>query len=96
VELLRVVPLAQLEVDRRRLDDLDAGGPHAVARGHLVVHLLHGAVQGRVAVLLVHVVVPRPALVPQPDAVVLDGGWVALEDLRNIKPVKEQRWTNRT
>jgi len=31
VELLGVVPLAQLEVDRRGLDDLDAGGPHTVA-----------------------------------------------------------------
>jgi hypothetical protein len=85
VELLGVVPLAQLEVDRRCLDDLYAGGPHAVAGGHLVVHLLHCAVQGGVAVLLVHVVVTSPALVAQPDAIVLDGGRVALKDLRNIE-----------
>lgn len=81
MELLRVVPLAQLEVHCRSLDDLDAGGTHAVARSHLRVHLLHPAVQGRVAVLLVHVVVPRPALVTEPDAVVLDGGGVLLKDL---------------
>jgi len=92
VELLGVVPLAQLEVDRRCLDDLDAGGPHAVAGGHLVVHLLHGTVQGGVTVLLVHVVVTCPALVTQPDAIVLDSGWVALKDLRNIKRIKKQIW----
>jgi hypothetical protein len=81
VELLSVVPLAELEVHRRSLDDLDAGGPHAVARGHLVVHLLHSAIQGCVAVLLVHVVVAGSALVAQPDAVVLDCRRVTLKDL---------------
>ena len=96
MELLGVVPLAQLEVHRGRLDDLDAGGPHTVAGGHLVVHLLHGTVQGGVTVLLVHVVVTGPALVTQPDAIVLDSGWVALKDLRNIKCVKMQIWSKKT
>ena len=81
VELLGVVPLAQLEVDRRGLDDLDAGGPHTVAWSHLIVHLLHCTVQGCVTVLLVHVVVAGSALVAEPDAEVLDRSWVTLEDL---------------
>jgi hypothetical protein len=52
-----------------------------VARGHFCVHLVHGTIQGGVTVLLVHVVVPGPALVAQPDAEVLDGGGVLLKDL---------------
>jgi len=85
VELLGVVPLAQLEVHCRGLDDLDAGGPHTVARSHLIVHLLHSAIQGCVTVLLVHVVVAGSALVAQPDAVVLNRRWVALKDLTQNK-----------
>jgi len=81
VELLGVVPLAELEVDCCCLNDLDAGGPHTVTGGHLVVHLLHSTIQGGVTVLLVHVVVTCSALVTQPDAVVLDCGRVALKDL---------------
>ena len=48
---------------------------------HLIVHLLHGTIQGGITVLLVHVVVPSPALVTQPDAIVLDCGRVTLKDL---------------
>jgi hypothetical protein len=82
VELLGVVPLAQLEMDCGGLDDLDARGSHAVARSHLSVHLLHCTIQSGVTVLLVHVVVAGPALVAQPDAIVLDIGWVPLKDLK--------------
>ena len=64
-----------------RFDDLDAGEAHAVAGPHLLVQLLDGAVEGGVAVLLVHVVVASPALVADPDAEVLDGGGLLLEDL---------------
>ena len=46
-----------------------------------LVHLLHGAVQGHVAVLLVRVVKACPRHVPHPDAVVFDGRRVLLEDL---------------
>ena len=45
-------------------------------------HLLDGAVQGRVTVLLVHVVEARPRHVPHPDAVVLHRGRLALKDLQ--------------
>jgi hypothetical protein len=82
VELLGVVPLAQLEIDRGGLDDLDARGSHTVTRCHLSVHLLHCTIQSGVTVLLVHVVVAGPALVAQPDAIVLDRGWVTLKDLK--------------
>lgn len=81
VELLGVVPLAELEVDSGGLDDLDARESHTMARSHLGVHLFHGTIQCSVTVLLVHVVVTGSALVTQPDAIVLDRGWVALEDL---------------
>jgi hypothetical protein len=81
VELLGVVPLAQLEINRRGLDDLDARGSHSVARSHLSVHLLHSTIHSSVTVLLVHVVVTGSALVAQPDTKVLDRGWVALKDL---------------
>ena len=53
-----------------------------MAGPHLLVQLLDSAVEGRVAVLLVHVVVSSPALVAHPDAKVLDGGGLLLEDLR--------------
>ena len=81
VELLSVVPLAELEVDSGGLDDLDARESHTMARSHLGVHLFRGTIQCSVTVLLVHVVVTGSALVTQPDAIVLDRGWVALEDL---------------
>mmetsp|Transcript_65084 Transcript_65084/g.180508 ORF Transcript_65084/g.180508 Transcript_65084/m.180508 type:complete len:233 (+) Transcript_65084:1-699(+) len=56
----------------RCVDDLDGARLCAVAPGHLRVHLAHGTVDVDVAVLLVHVVRVRAALVAQPDAVVLD------------------------
>ena len=92
VELLGVVPLAELEVNCCRLNDLDAGWPHAVTGSHLIVHLLHGTIKGGITVLLVHVVVPSPALVTQPDAIVLDCGRVTLKDLWKIKQVLKQTW----
>lgn len=52
-----------------------------MAGGHLLVQLPHGAVQGHVTVLLVHVVVAGARLVAHPDAKVLDGGGLALENL---------------
>ncbi|BAS95362.1 Os05g0565050, partial [Oryza sativa Japonica Group] len=82
VELLSVVPLAELEVNCCGLDDLNAGEPHTVTRGHLGVHLLHSTIQSSVTVFLVHVVVTCSALVTQPDAVVLDRCRVTLKDLR--------------
>eukprot|EP00850_Spirogloea_muscicola_P017502 SM000151S01490 [mRNA] locus=s151:179004:180190:+ [translate_table: standard] len=82
MELLGVVSLAHLGCHHGGLDDLDARRAHAVSRRHLVVHLLHAAIERRVPVLLVHVVVARPALVPHPDAKVLDGRWSLLKNLQ--------------
>ena len=79
--------------DGGSLDDLDAGEAHAVARAHLLVHLLHAAVERRVAVLLVHVVVPGPALVAHPDAEVLDRGGLLLKDLHGCDACQSDvRW----
>ncbi|GJX83581.1 retrovirus-related pol polyprotein from transposon TNT 1-94, partial [Tanacetum coccineum] len=90
VELLGGLPLAKLSGNGSGLDDLDARVTDSVTRSHFSVHLLDGTVEGGVSVLLVHVVVTGPGLVPQPDAVVLDGCWVLLEDLQECesKPVR--------
>lgn len=60
---------------------LNAWRPDAVPGSHFVVHLLYRPVEGGVPVLLVHVVVPRAALVPHPQTEVLDRGRPLLEDL---------------
>merc|ERR1739848_821980 len=50
-------------------------------RPDLSVHLGDRSVDREIAVLLVHVVLVSPAAVPKPDAVVLHGVRVLLEDL---------------
>ena len=82
VKLFGALPLAKFGRNSRSLDDLDAREPHTVSGRHLGVHLLNGTVQGGVTELLVHVVVPSPALVPQPDSKVLDRCRVLLKDLQ--------------
>ena len=81
MELLGVVSLAELDMNSRGFDDLNARGSHTVARSHLCVLLLNSTIQRGVTALLVHVVVAGSALVAQPDAIVLDRGWVFLKDL---------------
>jgi hypothetical protein len=81
MELLRGGALGRRGRHRRRLDDLDAAGTNAVPGSHLLVQLLHGAVEGDVAILLVGVVDAGARVVANPDAEVLDGGGVALENL---------------
>lgn len=49
----------------------------------LIVHLLHGTIQGGITVLLVQVVVTCPALVTQPDATVLDFFRVTLRSVKD-------------
>lgn len=62
----------------------------AAAAAHLV-HLLHGAVEGDVAVLLVRVVEARARHVAHPDAEVLDGRRVLLEDLQPGQHIETAR-----
>lgn len=81
MKLLGAFPLAQLCWDRGSLDDLNAGEPDPVARRHLIVHLLHGSIECRVSVLLVHVVITGTALVPEPNTIVINLSWVLLKDL---------------
>lgn len=80
-ELLDLRSLDVLILKADGLNDMDALVPGAVATGHLAVHLGDGAAEGRVAVLLVHVHIILARQVLQHDAVVLDGGGLALEDL---------------
>lgn len=84
VELLGAFPLAKFSRDGSSLDDLDTRKPDPVARSHLNVHLLHSSVEGCVTVLLVHVVITCPALIPQPNTIVLDSSWVLLKYLQAI------------
>lgn len=87
MELLGALPLAHGSRYGSCLDDLNAGKPYAVSRGHLIVHLFHCTVQGGITELLVHVVIPSSTLISQPYAIVLDCGRVLLKDLQmNIKP----------
>jgi len=51
----------------------------STSRSH--TYLLNCTVQGDVPVLLVHVVVASPGLIPYPHTKVLDLGWVLLSDL---------------
>lgn len=81
MELLGVFAFAQLRGDGGCLDNLDARKPNTVTGCHLVVHLFDGTVECGVPVFLVHVVVPSSALVPQPDAIVLDFCWVPFKYL---------------
>ena len=74
-----LVELVVLEADG--LDDVDALMTARVATGELLVHLRDGAAEGDIAVLLVHVNVVLSGEVLEHDAVVLDGGGLALEDL---------------
>lgn len=83
VELLRVRALAGASGDRLRAHDLDTRLPRAVTTCHLGVHLLNGARQVRVTVLLVHVVRAGTRVVAQPNAPVLDRVRVLLKDLVN-------------
>ena len=46
-----------------------------------MVHLLHGAIEGHIPELLVHVVVARSRLAAHPDAKVLDSGRLLLKNL---------------
>lgn len=62
-------------------DDGDGVGRGPVVAGHFGVELADCAVEGDVAVLLVHVVVAGSGLVPEDDAEGLDVGGSPLEDL---------------
>lgn len=81
MELLGALALAEFGRDCSSLDDLNAMVPDTVTGCHLIVHLLNSTIQCGVPVLLVHVVITSPALVPQPDAIVLDLCWFPLKYL---------------
>ncbi len=83
MELLDVGALGQGCWDDLGLDDGDARLPHTMSAGHLRVHLVDCAIHGHIPVLLVHVVVARPRLVPDPQAEVLHAGGAAVEDLHH-------------
>lgn len=70
-----------LLVDHHGPDDRDGVGGGSVVSGHLGVELADGSVEGHVSVLLVHVVVGGPGLVPQDNAEGLDVVGLPLEDL---------------
>jgi len=63
------------------LDDLDRGGSGSVPGAHVAVALSHRPGGRQVAVFAVHVVSTGARVVSEPDAEVLDGGWLLLVDL---------------
>ena len=81
LELLHVRPLGLVRGHDGALDDLQLREARSVARGHLVVELLDGAIHGEVTVLLVRVVEARTRLVAHPEAVRLDLRRVLLVNL---------------
>jgi hypothetical protein len=85
MELLSVLTLAQWDRYGGCFDDLNAGETHMVTRYHLIIHLLNCSIQGCVTVLLVHVMIPCPALKPHLDTKVLGCCWVLLKNLQSRK-----------
>ena len=53
-----------------------------MAGSHLSVHLLNSTIQSSVTVFLVHVVITSSTLIPQPNPIILDCGWVLLKNLQ--------------
>ena len=84
MELLGTLPLAKLSRNSGCLDDLNAVITNPVTWSHFSVHLFNSTIQSGITVLLVHVVIASSTLIPQPDSIVLNCGWVLLKDLENI------------
>ena len=82
VELFWALPLAKLSWDGCSLDYLDARRPNPMTGSHLSVHLLNSTIQSSVTVFLVHVVITSSTLIPQPNPIILDCGWVLLKNLQ--------------
>mmetsp|Transcript_123070 Transcript_123070/g.348803 ORF Transcript_123070/g.348803 Transcript_123070/m.348803 type:complete len:225 (+) Transcript_123070:98-772(+) len=70
VHLLHMISPALRWCENCGVDDLNAPWLRTVPTCHFAVHLADSAVDGDVAVLLVHVVRVRAAVVPEPDGVV--------------------------
>ena len=66
-------------------DDVDGVESSSMSSGHIVVHILHGASQGGVSVLPVHIVGARSRVVSNPDAVVSHDSRVLLHDLVHVE-----------
>lgn len=81
MELFGALPFAELSWDGGSLDDLNAGKPDPMAGSHLIVHLLDCTIQCGITVLLIHVVIASPTLIPQPNTIVLNFCWVLLKNL---------------
>ena len=84
-ELHPVGPLQILGPHHGRPNDLNGSGPRAMPPGHLVVQLRNGAGELQIPEFAIHVVRAGPRVVPQPDAVVLDGPRVLLGELDAIE-----------
>lgn len=72
VELFDLGPAAAGCLQDLHFDDLDGVSTRAMAGSHVAVALGHGAANGKVAVLAVHVMCSRAGVVAQPHTEVLD------------------------
>lgn len=66
-------------------DNLDGAEASTMATRHLGVELVHGAREGQVTVLAVHVMRAGTGVVLEPDGVVLDDAAVALHQLVDVE-----------
>jgi hypothetical protein len=85
VELNNISSLAVTSIDSGGLDDRDGTVSSTVSTSHFLVHLFYSAVESGISVLLVGVVHTGTGVVSNPNSIVLNGGWVLLENLVNSK-----------
>ena len=90
-ELARVLTAHILVLNLGNLNDLQTRRAHTVARSHFLIKRIDRGVHRGFTVLLVGVVETRARLVANPDAEVLHGGGVRLEDLCEIRAIYTQR-----
>jgi len=85
VVLHGVCALGVLRGDDPGADNLDRAKASTMATRHLGVELVHGAREGQVTVLAVHIMRAGAGVVLDPDGVVLDDAGVAFHQLVNVQ-----------
>lgn len=80
MELGDVWSLAISCLDGGRLNDGDGTMSSTVSTSHFLVHLFYSAVKCGISVLLVCIMHSGTRVISNPDAIILNGGWVLLEN----------------
>lgn len=85
MELSDVCSLALRCLDSSCFNDRDGTMSGTVPTSHLLVHLFYGAIKSGISVLLVRIVDTSTRVVSNPNSVILNGGWILLENLVHCK-----------